>query len=195
MPHIGGDGRTVSSAPRHPRISLVPIRVGKVAVSCLVLVFVLAPMASAVPVHRAMAPSHGFAASRTGSFESIFLQRRVSCELSRPRGRLDRWPPPRRLRFPNEFQPVPVWRRFTDPDRSPISRGTEGSNPCPSSGESGTNSSSTLHHLRGRHCCRAQSFQNPEISGLGRNLQHGLPMKFLMNIASRLPPVLKKDRH
>ena len=42
---------------------------------------------------------------------------------------------------------------------------------------------------RSRHCCRAQSFQNPEISGLGRNLQHGLPMKFLMNIASRLPPV------
>ena len=34
--------------------------------------------------------------------------------------------------------------------------GTEGSNPSPSSGESGTNSSSTLHHLRGRHCCRAQ---------------------------------------
>jgi hypothetical protein len=42
---------------------------------------------------------------------------------------------------------------------------------------------------RSRHCCRAQSFRNPEISGLGRNLQHGLPMKFLMNIASRLPPV------
>jgi hypothetical protein len=28
--------------------------------------------------------------------------------------------------------------------------GTESSNPLPSSGESGTNSSSTLHHLRGR---------------------------------------------
>ena len=42
---------------------------------------------------------------------------------------------------------------------------------------------------RSRHCCRAQSFQNPHISGLGRDLQHGLSMKFLLNFASRLPPV------
>jgi hypothetical protein len=31
-----------------------------------------------------------------------------------------------------------------------FSHGTGSSNPSPSSGESGTNSSSTLHHLRGR---------------------------------------------
>ena len=31
------------------------------------------------------------------------------------------------------------WRRFTDPGRNPISRGTEGSNPFPSSGESAAN--------------------------------------------------------
>jgi hypothetical protein len=37
------------------------------------------------------------------------------------------------------FSGVPVWRRLTDPDRSPISRGPEGSNPCPSSGESTAN--------------------------------------------------------
>jgi hypothetical protein len=44
-------------------------------------------------------------------------------------------------------------RREREPEtaRTPSAfRATNGSNPVPSSGESGTNSSSTLHHLRGR---------------------------------------------
>jgi cytochrome c peroxidase len=49
MPHIGGDGRAVSSARRHPRIRWLPVRVWQVAVSCLALVFVLAAMGVAVP--------------------------------------------------------------------------------------------------------------------------------------------------
>jgi len=49
MAPIGGDGGAVSSARRHPRIPWLPIRVGRVAVSCLALVFVLTAMDAAVP--------------------------------------------------------------------------------------------------------------------------------------------------
>jgi len=50
-----------------------------------------------------------------------------------------RWPRHRASSRKTSFSGVPVWRRLTDPDRSPISPGTEGSNPCPSSRESRAN--------------------------------------------------------
>ena len=49
MPYIGGDGRVVSLAPKHPRIPWLPMRVGQAAVSCLTLVLVLTTTGAALP--------------------------------------------------------------------------------------------------------------------------------------------------